>query len=138
MRIVYVGELIRTPDAPDHRGIIQGFEMLGLDYLIVDPVLFPDKVVEECNNFKADLIIHGNTDSLDQNWISRIKSRQVFFMGDYQPDKAHYQNWNRWVENSKGIEAIFLSNKKQLKMWEEDFKIPTYFWPHGCYVPERL
>lgn len=138
MKVIYCGELARTPDAPDHKGIIQGLTWLGLDWKIVDPVLFPDKVIEECNNFNADLIIHGNTDSLDHDWIPHIKGRQVFFLGDFQPSKQDYHNWETWKQNSRGIEAIFLSNREQIDLWSSEFGVPTFFWPHGCYVPDYL
>lgn len=145
LRFIYVGELERTPYAPDHRGLIQGMKWLKEDgviseFKIVDPVLYPEKVVEECNSFNADVIVHGNTDSLNYDWSHHIKcGKHCFFMGDIQPKKEDYGSWNEWVKNGSGcFDAIFVSNRDQLKMWEEDFKAPAYFWPHGCYVPDKL
>lgn len=138
MRIVYVGELDRTPYAPDHMGIRQGFEELKLDYLIVDPILnTPDTVVRLVNEFAPDLVIHGNTDSLSLGIIPRINARQVFFMGDFRPD-GYYEHWDKWIENSRGLSAILLSNREQLDMWSKAFGVPAFFWPHGSYVPEVL
>lgn len=144
-KLIYVGELIRTPYAYDHKGIIQGLSILkndGIisDFKIVDPVLYPDMVVNECNSFNADLVIHGNTDSLGYHWPQDIKcGLQCFFMGDCQATKAEYSNWNTWIDNGAGyFDALFISNRPQLNMWSEEFKAPAYFWPHGCFVPEKL
>lgn len=139
-RIIYCGELDRTPDAPDHMGIRQGLDEIGLDYRIVDPILLsPQEVVDQCNSFNSDLVIHGNTDSLSNEIIPFIAGKQVFFMGDYRPSKDAYQpHWDSWVSNSKGLDMILLSNKKQIKMWKEAFGVPVEFWTHGCYVPQKL
>jgi hypothetical protein len=143
IRFIYVGELIRTPWAPDHLGIIQGLSQLkneGVisEWKIVDPVLYPDKVVQDCNAFNADLIVHGNTDSLDREWCREIKAPQAFFMGDVQLSKDKYHNWNNWIKNSGQFQGLFISNRDQLGMWSEAFKAPAYFWPHGCYVLDKL
>lgn len=145
IRFIYVGELLRTPHAPDHMGIIQGLSQLKQDgiiseYKIVDPVLHPNTVVMECNEFKSDIIVHGNTDSLDKNWPHDIKTNiQCFFMGDIQPRQSDYDRWNLWVANGvNAFQAVFISNRDQLNMWSEAFKAPAYFWPHGCYVPDKL
>lgn len=140
MKVIYVGELDRTPDSPDHKGIRQGAEWMGWDFKIVDPILLHHgDVIEECNKFGADLIIHGNTDSLNHEIIPHIRAgKQVFFMGDVQPSKDHYQNWETWKRNAKGISAIFISNRTQIPLWEKEFGVPTFFWPHGCYVEPEL
>lgn len=142
-RIIYVGELIRTPDAYDHRGIIQGLTWLKEDkiideFKIVDPILNGrEEIIRQCNEFEPDLIIHGNTDSLSNGTIPFINGFQVFFMGDCRTDG--YQFWNEWVENGRGfLKHIFISNYDQLSMWNHAFDCPASFWPHGCYVPDRL
>lgn len=136
-RIVYLGELDRTPDACDHLGIRQGLE--SFKGLVVDPVLNPPSVyLKQVIDFKPDLVIHGNTDTLGQNVAPAIKAetgaKQVFWMLDYQPDKEHYTYWNKWIEDKGVYDAIFLSNKDQLDMWSEEFDCPTYFLTHGCVV----
>lgn len=145
-KLIYVGELDRTPDAPDHRGIIQGLNDLrnkGVidSFIIVDPIIkTTDQVIEECNRYQADLVIHGNTDSLSKGVIPKIQAgKSVFFMGDYRPTLEAYQpDWEVWKANSKGLDFIALSNKTQLEMWKEHFGIPTFFWPHGCVVVDEL
>lgn len=145
IRFIYVGELLRTPYSPDHLGLRQGMEWLKQDgtiseYQIVDPILYPERVVQDCNEFKADVIVHGNTDSLDRNWLHEIKAgMSCFFMGDVQLKQTDYVNWNTWVSNGANeFTALFISNRPQLSMWSDAFKAPAYFWPHGCYVPDKL
>lgn len=138
MKVVFIGEIIRTPDAPDHQGIVQGIQQMKWEYLILDPILErPDDIVRKCNEFNPDLVIHGNTDSLVLGIIPKIRARQVFFMGDYRPSKEQYQQWDTWVHNSRGLSAIFISNYDQIDMWKEAFNIPVFFWPHGCYVLDK-
>ncbi len=135
-KLVYVGELTRTPDAFDHRGIKQGLEWLGIDYLVVDPVLLsPAEIINKCNNFGADLIVHGNTDSLDNGTIPEIKGKQVFFLGDCRTDDYP---WDRWGQNKGYLDHVFISNRDQLKIWSEKFDCHASFWTHGCYVPDKL
>lgn len=145
MKICYVGELARTPDAPDHKGIIQGLTWLKeegaiKDFKIVDPILNNrNEVVRQCNEYGADLVVHGNTDSLTLGIIPEIKAGdQVFFMGDLRLNKEYYHQWSKWIEGSKGLSHLLLSNRTQLEMWSKDFGIPASFWPHGCYVPDQM
>lgn len=142
-RLIYVGELDRTPFAPDHMGIRQGLSELGVDdFRIVDPILLPrDEIIRQCNEFDADVVIHGNTDSLALVLIPDIKAKkQVFFMGDYRPNLWLYKQdgWDTWLHNAKGLDLLAISNKNQIPMWESEFGIKTVFWPHGCYVPDEL
>ena len=144
-RLVFCGELIRTPDAYDHKGILQSLEWLkndGIidDYAIVDPILnYANEVVRQINAVNPDLVVHGNTDSLSSKIIPHVDARQVFFMGDFRPTLEEYQpHWDRWIENSKGLSMLLLSNKSQLGMWQDAFGIPAKFWPHGCFVPDSL
>jgi len=136
-KIAYVGELVRTPDAIDHLGIRQGLEnWIGL---VVDPVLNqPERCVEMVREFNPDLIIHGNTDSLNVNLGEMMRPHtkyQVFWMLDYQPRIDMYR-WNEW--KTGGYDAVFLSNKDQMKEWGEKFGCPCYFLTHGCVVQELV
>ena len=134
IRLCYLGELVRTPDAMDHLGIRQGLE--SYESLIVDPVLNPPDVAARLvADFKPDLVIHGNTDSLGQFLAGKIRelcdTKQAFWMLDYQPHEELYQ-WQNW--ETTNYDAIFLSNKSQLEMWSRRFKCPTYYLTHGCVV----
>lgn len=150
MKICYVGELDRTPDAPDHLGIRQG--LAGLvregrveDWIIVDPVLNSiDQLLGKIEQFAPDIIVHGNSDSLEHYMIPEIKRRvpkakQVFWMLDFRPEDLKYEGWwETWIFNSEGLDLILLSNYDQMEWWEKDFKLPVRFLPHGCYVPDPL
>jgi hypothetical protein len=133
MEIVYVGELDRTKYAPDHLGIRQGLE--SFKGTVVDPVLnTPERCVEMIKDLKPDLIIHGNTDSLRENLGKLMRpfvKKQVFWMLDYQPNMDNYC-WKDW--NLEGYDAVFLSNKDQLKEWSDRFDCPAHYLTHGCVV----
>jgi len=132
-KIAYIGELERTPDSPDHRGIRQGLE--NYESLIVDPVLYsPEENRKKIEDFKPDLIIHQNTDSLGQELgkIFRPYTKyQVFWQLDFQPTMEGYC-WDRW--NTEGYDAVFLSNRDQIQGWGEKFNAPCHYLPHGCVV----
>ena len=135
-KIAYIGELDRTPYAPDHLGIRQGLEYF--DGIVVDPVLNNESVVaEQIREFNPDIIIHGNTDSLGQGLAQKIKGdwKQVFWMLDYQPDENLYP-WEQW--DTTGYDAVFISNKDQMDMWGKRFDCPTYYLTHGCFVRELV
>jgi len=137
IKIAYVGELDRTPDAPDHLGIRQGLN--SFNGLVIDPVLNDEAyVINAVNAFKPDLIIHGNTDSLSRRLASRIKNtsgaKQVFWMLDYQPSMEKYSEWHNWITERGAYDMIFLSNKDQIKYWADGFQCPTEYLPHGCVV----
>lgn len=136
IKIAYVGELDRTYHSPDHLGIRQGLHYFN--GLVVDPVLHGDDyAINEINNFQPDIIIHGNTDSLSRMLGARMKrvckAKQVFWMLDYQPDKEHYIFWNEWIKD-QNYDAIFLSNRDQLSLWEGGFNCPVHYLTHGCVV----
>jgi len=140
-KVIYVGELIRTPDPPDHRGIIQGLEESGFDYKIVDPILNSvDIAAQMIIDFNPDLVIHGNTDSLGRHLGSRVKGKitgkQVFWMLDYQPET--YCDWNNWIKEDGVYDLLLLSNKDQLKLWSDAFSCPTAYLPHGCVVQDMV
>ncbi|MCK9370783.1 glycosyltransferase [Candidatus Dojkabacteria bacterium] len=137
LKIVYCGELDRTPDAPDHLGIRQGLKFFN--GLVVDPVLHGDETaVRRIEAFKPDLIIHGNTDSLSRMLGTKFKevspkSKQVFWMLDYQPKMENYFYMNEW-KLDQAYDAIFISNKDQIKEWGNVWKCPAYYLTHGCVV----
>jgi hypothetical protein len=134
-RIAYLGELDRTPDAPDHLGIRQG--LMDFDGFVVDPVLNnPEEVVRQVNAKKPDLIIHGNTDSLGQGLGKMLKQyKQVFWMLDYQPQLDGYC-WDSW--DTDGYDMVFISNRDQMKYWGERFGVPCHYLPHGCVVKDPV
>lgn len=139
VKIAYIGELDRTPNAPDHLGIRQGLEYYN--YIIVDPILNSSSaVIKTLAHFKPDIIIHGNTDSLNQKLASQLVGlgKQVFWMLDYQPSKEHYHFWNDWIMEKNMYDAIFISNKDQISMWSEAFDCPAYYLTHGCVVQDLV
>ena len=150
MRVIYCGELDLTPYAPDHRGIRSGLEGLARegmieDWTIVDPVLnSPSEVIGQIKEFNPDIIVHGNSDSLEHYIIPEIKKRlpktkQVFWMLDFRPQDMQYDGWwKTWIFNSEGLDLILLSNYDQIKWWQKEFKVPVRFLPHGCYVQEPV
>lgn len=135
-KIVYIGELDRTPQAPDHLGIRQGLEYY--DGLVVDPLINNrDQVVKQIQDFNPDIIVHGNTDSLGQGLapILRGEWKQVFWMLDYQPDINNY-HWHGW--NTDGYDMVLLSNKDQINDWSQRFNAPCHFLTHGCVVQKPI
>lgn len=146
-RICYVGELLRTPLAPDHRGVMQGLDWMFRDgtiedYKIVDPLMLGrEEAIRQIKEFNPTVTIHGNTDTLNRGYLEPLKGigKQVFWMLDYQPINVlplYHGWWDEWTKCAGLLDAIFLSNYDQLQMWSEGFNCPTYFLPHGCVVQE--
>lgn len=142
-KICIVGNMLTLPYSPDHAGIIQGLKELDLDYFIADPVSHYEtgmNIVDSIISYGPDLIIHGMTDSLSNNWPQHIKRRlpgaiQVMSMWDYRPRDMNYDGlWSNWIESGPALDLITLSNKGQLKWWADSFNTKTEYWPHGCYV----
>jgi hypothetical protein len=142
-KIVFVGNLLTLPYSPDHAGIKQGLEELGLEYEIADPAMIekgPGDFRECIKDMSPDVIIHGMTDSLSNGWIPEAKFMfpnviQVFSMWDYRPDYLNYDGlWDSWAAKNPGLDLITLSNRDQLPWWAEAFNVETMYWPHGCYI----
>ena len=133
-KIVVCGELDRTPFAPDHLGYRQGLE--HWEGYVVDPVLHGiGNAIERVRDIKPDLLIHGNTDTLGVASQFRPYCKyQVFWMLDYQPTIEQYGWWNEWKKDAGQFDALFISNRDQIKDWEEAFECPTYYLTHGCVV----
>jgi len=146
MRFLYCGELNRTPDAPDHLGIRQGLQWLGWEHKIVDPILNShEEMIQQICEFQPDVIVHGNTDSLDREIMRKIKentsAKQVFWMLDYRPENVEplYDGvFDKWSQAKGYLDAVFISNYDQIDLWSKAFGCPAYFLPHGCYVPDKL
>lgn len=146
--IVFNG--ITLPDSPDHAGIIQAmnkWEASGkiLDWQIVDCHAHHSAnkdVVDTIAPFGSDIIVHGMTDSLSNQWPKKIRSAlpsaiQVMSMWDYRPKELLYDGlWDIWVKSGPYLDLITLSNKSQLDWWSKDFGVPTMYWPHGCVVKD--
>lgn len=148
-KVCIVGNMITLPYSPDHSGIIQGLQILKdkekiSDYFIADisqhQTYGERAIIETIVNGKPDLVIHGMTDSLSQEWPRFVKERlpnviQVMSMWDYRPDYMNYDGfWSKWIESGRYLDLITLSNKNQLKWWAKDFGAKTMYWPHGCVV----
>lgn len=149
MRVIYCGELDRTPDALDHLGIRQGLEWLKgdgtiLEYKIVDPLMLgKDEALRQIIEFNPDVTIHGNTDTLNLGHLQPLKGvgRQVFWMLDYQPISAlplYHGWWDEWTKCRGLLDAIFLSNYDQLTMWADGFGCDAHFLSHGCVVQDLV
>lgn len=143
MKVTYIGELIRTPDAADHKGIRQGLEWITKEHQIIDPILEGHNVyIPKVLEFNPDIIVHGNTDTLHENIMKRLKeggAKQVFWMLDYQPldvKPLYHGLWDAWRKCGKYLDALFLSNYDQIPVWKKGFNTNVHFLPHGCYVGE--
>ena len=145
MKIVYCGELDACPYAPDHLGIQQGFNDLGWDWHIVDPILgFPqgDEIARRINEIYPEVVIHGNTTSLNKQVCQYIKPdiKQIFWMLDYRTPKMlenEKHNYN-WMENGRYLDSIFISSYKHIQLWQKEFGTECFFAPHACYIPPEL
>ncbi len=140
MRVVYCGQLDYWLNAPDHLGIKQGMSEMGWDWHVVDPCMGTPPAAH-INNIKPDLVIHGNTDSFGQRIFENIDKdiKQVFWMLDYRtPEMLKPGEWDQWTRSASYIDAVFISAKGHMKMWEEEFGIPVFFAPHACWVPPKL
>lgn len=140
MKVCFVGQLDKWPNAPDHLGIRQGAETLGWDFSYVDPTWDNREIIaEKVNDNKPDLVIHGNTDSLSQHVFELIDAKQIFLMLDYRtPKMLQPGEWDAWVKNAPHIDAVFISARGHVEMWENEFKIPVFFAPHACWIPPEL
>lgn len=144
-KIVLVANILTLPFSPDHSGLKQGVEQLGLEYLIVDPHYHHStgtNIVDTILPFEPDIICHGMTDSLSSHWIKQIGEVmpnviQVMSMWDYRPKNLNYDGlWESWKENAPYLKLITLSNKGQLDWWKQDFGVEAMYWPHGCIVKD--
>lgn len=144
-KVAFVGNLNTLPYSPDHAGVKQGLEKLGLEYLVLDPHNINAtgaNIAELALAFKPDLIVHGMTDSLSNQWPEKIKvvlpqTIQVMSMWDYRPVKLNYDGlWDTWKKSGPYLDLVTLSNKGQLEWWRNDFGVETMFWPHGCVVKD--
>lgn len=133
-KIVYCGELDRTYPAPDHLGIREGIS--HWDGYVVDPILHGmGNAIERIRDIKPDLLIHGNTDTLGVASQFRPYCKyQVFWMLDYQPTIEQYGWWNEWTKDAGQFDALFISNRDQIKDWQDAFNCPTHYLTHGCVV----
>lgn len=133
-----------NPDAPDHLGIKQGMTDIGWDWLVVDPITGDPsgpEAAEEINDFGPELVIHGNTDSLNKNVCQYVNRdiKQVFWMLDYRtPEMVGESNWYGWTQNAPYLSAIFISAKDHMLLWQKAFNIPTYFAAHACWIPDKI
>src|SRR3990167_9872492 len=147
-KIAFVGNLITLPYSPDHAGIIQVLEIFKTknkisNYFIADCYQHQKlglNMAETMSIEKPNIIIHGMTDSLSEQWPEKIKAVlpnaiQVQSMWDYRPPELKYDNlWDRWIKSGPYLDLITLSNKSQLKWWKDSFGVKTIYWPHGCVV----
>lgn len=150
LRIAFVGNMITLPYSPDHAGVLQALEQLKstnkiLDYLIVDCHQHNAHnldIGETIGNFGANLVIHGMTDSLTNQWPEKIaavlpNAIQVMSMWDYRPFDLNYDGlWDTWTKSGPYLDLVTLSNKNQLDWWAKDFGVNTMYWPHGCVVKD--
>ncbi|MFA6097557.1 MAG: glycosyltransferase [Candidatus Paceibacterota bacterium] len=138
MKVSIVFEGKRAPFGPDHKGLIQGAEELGLDYQVIDPTMGikPHVLAAEVRDFKPDLVLHHMTSSLNQGLPELIGKdiKQIYWMLDYHEN--YRDEWEMWIRQKGYLDHIFLSNYKQLDMWKEAFECPSTYLPHGCYVSE--
>lgn len=142
-KLCFVGNLKTLPYSPDHAGVIQGLERLGIDYFIADPKESgetQESLTEAIISGKPDVIIHGMTDSLSLIIPPKVKERlpkaiQVMSMWDYRSQDMKYDGlWDKWTLSGPALDLITLSNKNQLDWWAEAFGTETMYWPHGCVV----
>jgi len=139
MKVTFVGQLEKWPNAPDHLGIKQGAENLGWDFSSVE--VEDVNPAEQVNDLGPDLVIHGNTDSLGRCLPSQIRPdiSQVFLMLDYRtPDMLPLGEWEKWTTQAPHIDAVFISAKGHIQMWERAFNVPVFFAPHACWIPPTL
>ncbi len=140
-KVCFCGQLDHWPTAPDHLGIKQGMTAMGWDWSYVDPT-HPSgrEIAQRINEIDPDLVIHGNTDSLSKYVPPYINKniRQVFLMLDYRtPDMLRDGMWEHWQTSAKNLDAIFISARDHIPMWEKAFNRPTFFAPHACYIPPK-
>ncbi len=145
IKLCFVGNLKTLPYSPDHAGVIQGLEKLGIDYFIADPSESggtQEGLTNAIVNGNPDIIIHGMTDSLSLIIPPKVKERlpnaiQVMSMWDYRSKDMNYDGlWDKWTLSGPALDLITLSNKNQLDWWAEAFDVKTMYWPHGCVVKD--
>jgi len=145
MKVCVVAAVKFEKHPPDHRGLIQGLEELGCEYLFCDPILEDTTQMEiAIKKFKPDIVIHHMTRSLSMKLPEAVGKDivQVFWMLDYRPiswlkgeGKGH---WEDWKSQAPFLKYLFLSNKEQISLWQEEFQLPASFLPHGCYIVDKL
>lgn len=141
VKVCYVGQLEKWPEAPDHLGIWQGAEDMGWSPYFYSVEAEDPTAADQVNGLKPDLVIHGNTDSLGRQLCCQIRPdiTQVFAMLDYRtPEMLAPGEWERWKTNAPYLSLITISARDHIPMWEKAFGIPTFFWPHGCWIPPKL
>lgn len=145
MKVVMCAQIDYWKDAPDSLGIKQGMEEMGWEWSVVDPCMQDQNIgtspAERINWINPDLVIHGNTDSFGQHIFERVNPdiKQIFHMLDYRtPEMLHPGEWDDWTRSAPHIDAVFISAKGHMKMWEEAFGVPVFFAPHACWVPPKL
>jgi hypothetical protein len=56
-------------------------------------------------------------------------------MWDYRPKELFYNGlWGQWIKQGKYLDLITLSNKEQIKWWEQEFGVKVIYLPHGCVI----
>lgn len=141
MKIALLIAAETEPFAPDHMGWIQGAKKLGLEYKVIDPIKHDaTAVTAQVAAFDPDLVFHGMNNSLEaaQSIRNGMKAKQVFAMFDYRPDHNRYDGmFDSWVEISKSLDHVFLSNHDQIPWWREELHAPVDYMIHGSYIPPK-
>ena len=144
MKVVYCSGLNYMKYAPDHMGIKQGMGDLGWDWSVVDSVIgnpSGEEIAENINTINPDMVIYGNTIPMNKCVCLYVKPEitQIFWMLDYRLKEALDQDLAcGWGNNSPYLTAIFHCAADDISLWKEIFKVPVYFAPQACYIPDQL